>query len=481
MPESRMTANSLRRSRFERDYVAIVAAFAVLMVLTNVIGTKLFLLLPAWLPQGFGWITDHHFVVLTTGLITYPLTFLLTDVCSEVWGRRRANYMVALGFACSLLMLLTVHVAGWVPRADRYWADAAAQPIHGTRTLAATPAGAARLAIDDGQYLVLGDAEPGLALALIPAGEHLRGVVLDYRALHTPSHEVPGEDGPVEVPLRWDQRCELELTAPLAEALPAGAWVVPAARVTAAEDGGRIRVDRPWLLPASTVQSTGLITAEGAVLNYAARDGRSGALEAGAVWNSPVALDADGLAPGEVLGVYQLRSPPQLDQAFGAVFSAPGSLLLGSMLAYLLAQFLDVWLYHFWRRVTGRRFLWLRNNGSTMISQLVDTIVVHVIFLPWAFGTPWGDVVKIIIGVYLVKMVLAWLDTPLIYLCTWIAKRRLGYAWHEEVDLDTTGTTAGYPTGLIDGLRRLVTRHHVADAPADEAATEPPHTSADEH
>jgi len=83
----------LRRSRFERDFVALTAAFCVLMVLTNVIGTKLFLLFPEQLPRGFGALTGHGYVVLTTGLVTYPLTFLFTDIASEVWGCRRANYL----------------------------------------------------------------------------------------------------------------------------------------------------------------------------------------------------------------------------------------------------------------------------------------------------------------------------------------------------------------------------------------------------
>ena len=49
------------------------------------------------------------------------------------------------------------------------------------------------------------------------------------------------------------------------------------------------------------------------------------------------------------------------------------------MAAYLVAQLVDVHLFHFWKRVTGGRHLWLRNNASTMISQLVDTVAVILI------------------------------------------------------------------------------------------------------
>ena len=60
------------KKRLESDYVFVASLFAVLMVLTNVVGTKLFLLFPEWLPQGFGEITGQAAVVLTAGLITYP-------------------------------------------------------------------------------------------------------------------------------------------------------------------------------------------------------------------------------------------------------------------------------------------------------------------------------------------------------------------------------------------------------------------------
>ena len=57
------------------------------------------------------------------------------------------------------------------------------------------------------------------------------------------------------------------------------------------------------------------------------------------------------------------------------------SAFFASMAAYLLAQLIDVQLFHFWKRVTHGRHLWLRNNASTMVSQLVDSLVVNFIFL----------------------------------------------------------------------------------------------------
>ena len=85
------------------------------------------------------------------------------------------------------------------------------------------------------------------------------------------------------------------------------------------------------------------------------------------------------------------------------------------MAAYLLAQMIDVQMFHFWKRLTGGKHLWLRNNGSTMISQLVDSAVVNMIFLyknPAVFSGTMGDLLGIIFSVYVVKVLIAAADTP---------------------------------------------------------------------
>ncbi len=118
-----------------------------------------------------------------------------------------------------------------------------------------------------------------------------------------------------------------------------------------------------------------------------------------------------------------------LDQDYRNIFGPVWRLLAASMAAYLLAQLIDVQLFHFWKRLTKGRHLWLRNNGSTMISQLVDTIVVNTLFLygnPTVFtGTP-GDLLDIIFGVYLIKIAIAAADTPLCDLGVRLARRATG-------------------------------------------------------
>lgn len=230
--------------RSERAYCFLSSLFVVVLVLTNIIGTKLFLL---FTEGGPGFLFDGAPWTLTTGIITYPLTFLITDLVSELWGRRRANFMVIEGFLMSLMMLGLLKMAVVLPPSD-FWT----QPAFGFE-----------------------DAEA-------------------------------------------------------------------------------------------------------------------------------------------------------MQNAFHATFSAPGILLGASMTAYLVAQLFDVHLYHFWWKVTKGGHMWVRNNGSTMISQLVDTAIVNGIYLRFGLEMGWGAIGEVIIAVYLVKVALAMLDTPLIYLGRWGMERWLG-------------------------------------------------------
>ena len=226
--------------RAELVFSILMAAFVVVLVMTNVIAGKLFLAFPETLPNGlFG-----EAITLTAGLITYPLTFLITDVVCEVYGQRRANLMVYTGFGMSVLILGVIQIALVVP----------------------------------------------------------------------------------------------------------GSPVWPA---------GNANYD--------TIQ--------------------------------------------------------QMQAAYESVFTLPGMLILGSMAAYLVAQLMDVRLFHFWKRVTQGKHLWLRNNASTMISQLADTMIVNSIFLGLGLGLPWDVVGKIIIASYLAKLLIAVADTPFIYLGVWIVRK----------------------------------------------------------
>ena len=93
---------------------------------------------------------------------------------------------------------------------------------------------------------------------------------------------------------------------------------------------------------------------------------------------------------------------------------------IASMIAYLIAQSVDVRLYHFWKRLTKGKHLWLRNNASTTVSQLVDsTTIITILYLAGNLGdaiTSVGAVIILIINSYLFKFFFALFDTPFMYL-----------------------------------------------------------------
>ncbi len=109
-------------------------------------------------------------------------------------------------------------------------------------------------------------------------------------------------------------------------------------------------------------------------------------------------------------------------QAFFLIRDLAMAAVAASIIAFVIAQFIDVYLYHFWKRLTKGRALWLRNNGSTMVSQLVDTTAVILITHYYAKGLPVDQdqpiapqLVRFIRDGYLYKLAFALFDTALIY------------------------------------------------------------------
>ena len=208
-------------SKTEKAYNAFMVIFITMIVLTNIIGVKLF---------------EVNSVTLTTGIITYPLTFLITDIVCEVFGKKRASLMVVMGFFASLLSLVFINLA-----------------------------------------------------VMLPGSE---------------------------------------------------VWI------------------------------------------------------------------------NNSLGYSSIKD---MQNAYESVFTLPGFLITASMLAYLVAQLIDVRIFHYLKKLTNEKKLWLRNNLSTMFSQLIDTIIVNSIFLYFGLNLDWDIIIKIIIASYLFKIIIALLDTPLVY------------------------------------------------------------------
>jgi len=108
----------------------------------------------------------------------------------------------------------------------------------------------------------------------------------------------------------------------------------------------------------------------------------------------------------------------QQQPEFQRLFGVSLRIIIGGLLAYLLSQFHDVWAFHFWKKATKGRWLFVRNNLSTLVSQLIDTIVFVVI----AFAGI-APLLSMIIGQYVVKVVIALLDTPFAYFFVWLIRR----------------------------------------------------------
>jgi len=117
-------------------------------------------------------------------------------------------------------------------------------------------------------------------------------------------------------------------------------------------------------------------------------------------------------------------SPGFSDETYRTVFGQAPRAIGASMTAYLIAQFIDVRMFHFWKTLTNGRHLWLRNNASTIVSQLLDSFLVIVVLF-------WGkmsssEMAVVIIDLWLFKALVALADTPFFYLGTWFFQRRPG-------------------------------------------------------
>ena len=125
---------------------------------------------------------------------------------------------------------------------------------------------------------------------------------------------------------------------------------------------------------------------------------------------------------------------PVDDSVFHRVFGLFGPAVFASMTAYITAQFIDIRIFHFWKRKTNNRHLWLRNNGSTIFSQLIDTL--SVLFLLCSFGViDWVRFYPLLLNGFLFKVLVALIDTPFFYLFSHLLRRFFGLKLGEELEI----------------------------------------------
>ena len=289
MSDADPTINTkLLHERRERVFLVLAGLFLGTLTMLNILGVSRFLVIATWgevdgqtvfkwwegLPDDYAWT-----FALAVGVLPYPITFLCTDLISEFYGRRRANFVVWVGLLLNVWVVLILWLGGIMPGFE--------------------PTG--------------------------PDGELLRDAMGD----------VIGQAG-------------------------------------------------------ESFQTN----EHGQVIH-----------------------DADT----RVSAFFKIRA-----LTFGAVFA--------SMIAYLAAQFCDVYLFHFWKKITKGRHLWLRNNGSTMISQLVDSTAVILATHYWApmalpappDGRSVASQLTLLIATgYAFKFVVALLDTIPLYLIVPVLSRYL--------------------------------------------------------
>jgi hypothetical protein len=116
----------------------------------------------------------------------------------------------------------------------------------------------------------------------------------------------------------------------------------------------------------------------------------------------------------QVALLFQPHASDFIHPALTELFTVYPRVAAASLAAYLVSQLHDVWAFHYVKKRTSGKYLWLRNNVSTMISQGLDTVIF--VFIAFWGVFPWPEFLQILATTYVVKFALAAADTPFIYL-----------------------------------------------------------------
>ena len=158
------------------------------------------------------------------------------------------------------------------------------------------------------------------------------------------------------------------------------------------------------------------------------------------MWAGNQMPSADVQPPWQLIQLAEDIALPNGDMAshsvelFSLLYATTSGAVLASMIAYIAAQYCDVYLFHFWKRLTNGKHLWLRNNGSTLISQGVDSFMVIVVTFGAQFiaGAMTGGALLVLMGSnYLFKMCVAAADTLPFYAGVHYLKRYLEFSDEE--------------------------------------------------
>lgn len=120
--------------------------------------------------------------------------------------------------------------------------------------------------------------------------------------------------------------------------------------------------------------------------------------------------------------------------------------IFSSLISYITSQLVDIQLYAAIKRWTGPRFLWLRNNVSTCVAQIVDTVMIDLIFLWWGLGMTMAEVAPIMLFSYVYKAFFSAACTPFLYLLVFLIRGtrqslKQEFRFPKIVTLETKGST----------------------------------------
>ena len=115
-----------------------------------------------------------------------------------------------------------------------------------------------------------------------------------------------------------------------------------------------------------------------------------------------------------------------IQESLSNVFTPMTRFFIASMIAYLISQYFDVWFFSYLKKITSEKYLWLRNNLSTIVSSLVDNTVFSI--FAWILLNPetvsvYNVIMIYILGTYLLRILIALLDTPFIYVAKFFIKK----------------------------------------------------------
>lgn len=141
------------------------------------------------------------------------------------------------------------------------------------------------------------------------------------------------------------------------------------------------------------------------------------------------------------VGVNAANGVPDMNSAYRTIFGQGLWIIIGSLIAFLLGQFIDVYIFHFLKSKTGEGSLWFRSTGSTVVSQFIDSFVV--LFIAFYVGANWSFafVMAICIVNYIYKFSMALLLTPVIYFVHEVIEKYLGHELAESMKNEAMGNS----------------------------------------